>query len=146
VKQRDQMRRARERKREDGDRETERDEQTPLLASPQGGVAERSIKMPRQHPLKREDGVVYRPYDRKTTPSASALVASQSILMTQPPLLAVMQGGEFAFAHSLLSHVLSPARSLTRSHSPWIHTLGLFKITHQQPCASQFDLYFAVLY
>src|SRR6266850_3907114 len=32
---------------------------------------------------------------RKTTPAASASVASRNFLMTQPPLLAVMQGGEY---------------------------------------------------
>jgi len=33
---------------------------------------------------------------RKTTPAASALVASRNFLMTQPPLLAVMQGGDYS--------------------------------------------------
>ena len=47
-----------------------------------------------KHALERSDGVVSRPPDWKTTPSASALEASRSILMTQPPLLAAMQGGE----------------------------------------------------
>ena len=42
----------------------------------------------------REAGVVSRENKRKTTPAASASVASRNFLMTQPPLLAVMQGGE----------------------------------------------------
>src|SRR5262249_42753042 len=65
----------------------------PLLASPQGGVAERTRKC-REASADREAGVVFRSYERKTTPAASASVASQIFLMTQPPLLAAMQGGE----------------------------------------------------
>src|ERR1700756_5641630 len=45
----------------------------------------------------REAGVVFRlRTKRKTTPTASVSVASRNLLMTQPPLLAVMQGGECA--------------------------------------------------
>src|SRR3989442_4012548 len=71
----------------------------PLLASPQGGVAERSTRCC-EASADSEDGVVFRlnsnrSGDRKTTPSASASVAARNFLMTQPPLLAVMQGGEY---------------------------------------------------
>jgi hypothetical protein len=38
---------------------------------------------------------------RKTTPAAFALVASRNFLMTPPPLLAVMQGGDY-WLHSNL--------------------------------------------
>src|SRR5436309_14259332 len=68
---------------------------SPLLASPQGGVAER-FKKHREASTDREAGVVFRmKTKRKTTPAASALVASRNFLMTQPPLLAVMQGGDY---------------------------------------------------
>src|SRR5437773_9586841 len=69
-------------------------ERVPLLASPQGGVAEQSIKC-REASADCEAGVVFRlRTQRKTPPAASASVASQNFLETQPPLLAVMQGGE----------------------------------------------------
>ena len=59
-------------------------------------MAERSIKC-REASADCEAGVVFRlRTQRKTTPAASASVASQHFLMTQPPLLAVMQGGEYA--------------------------------------------------
>ena len=45
---------------------------------------------------------------RKTTPAASALVASRNFLMTQPPLLAVMQGGDYLL-HSNLFTASMPA-------------------------------------
>src|SRR5881392_865119 len=52
-------------------------ERIPLLASPQGGVAERLIKC-REASADREAGVVLRlRTQRKTTPAASASVASQ---------------------------------------------------------------------
>src|SRR5438093_7159121 len=55
-------------------------ERIPLLASPQGGVAERLIKC-REAPADREAGVVFRlRTQRKTTPAASASVASQHFL------------------------------------------------------------------
>src|SRR5262245_19364015 len=52
----------------------------PLLASPQGGVAERSIKC-REASADREDGVVFFPLEQrkgKPTPAASASVAAQN--------------------------------------------------------------------
>src|SRR2546422_47712 len=49
----------------------------PLLASPQGGVAERSSKY-REASADREDGVVFRPNQRKTTPAALASVAARN--------------------------------------------------------------------
>src|SRR5205809_7540491 len=52
----------------------------PLLASPQGGVAER-LKRYREASADREAGVVFRlRTQRKTTPAASASVASQHFL------------------------------------------------------------------
>jgi hypothetical protein len=57
----------------------------PLLASPQGGVAERSIKC-REASADREAGVVFR---LRTIGGCREI-----ILMTQPPLLAVIQGGD----------------------------------------------------
>src|SRR6266571_2683559 len=64
---------------------------TPLLASPQGGVAERSRKyreasadrrgaQARQRAASREDGWFSDENKRKTTPSASASVASRNFL------------------------------------------------------------------
>src|SRR6476660_3841595 len=85
---------------------------SPLLASPQGGVAER-FKKHREASTDREAGVVFRmKTKRKTTPAASALVASRNFLMTQPPLLAVMQGGDYLrpawLALILLTILFSP--------------------------------------
>jgi len=40
---------------------------------------------------------------RKTTPAASALVASRNFLMTQPPLFAVMQGGDYLLHSNLFT-------------------------------------------
>src|SRR6266516_6622752 len=55
-------------------------ESIPLLASPQGGVAERLIKC-REASADCEAGVVFRRRtQRKTTPAASASVASQHFL------------------------------------------------------------------
>src|SRR6476660_9048740 len=76
---------------------------SPLLASPQGGVAER-FKKHREASTDREAGVVFRmKTKRKTTPAASALVASRNFLMTQPPLLAVMQGGDYLLHSNLFT-------------------------------------------
>jgi len=70
-------------------------------------VAER-FKKHREASTDREDGVVFRmKTKRKTTPAASALVASQNFLMTPPPLLAVMQGGDY-WLHSICSQLLRP--------------------------------------
>src|SRR3989442_1280587 len=71
-------------------------ERIPLLASPQGGVAER-LRRFREASADREAGVVFRlRAKRKTTPAASDRWLREIFLMTQPPLLAVMQGGEYA--------------------------------------------------
>jgi len=78
---------------------------SPLLASPQGGVAER-FKKYREASADREAGVVFRiKTKRKTTPAASVSVASPNFLMTQPPLLAVIQGGDYG-STPICSHVL----------------------------------------
>src|SRR5713226_10299453 len=56
----------------------------PLLASPQGGVAER-LRRFREASFDRKAGVVFRLTTiRKTTPAASASVAARNFLMTQP--------------------------------------------------------------
>src|ERR1051326_5638398 len=88
----------------------------PLLASSQGGVAERSIKS-REASADREAGVVFRlRTTRKTTPSASVSVASRLLLMTQPPLLAVMQGRDCAapIRRGIFPHLHDPALQLTK--------------------------------
>src|SRR5256885_2018425 len=76
---------------------------SPLLASPQGGVAERSKNIAK-HPLIAKSGWFSDRNKRKTTPTASVSVASRNFLMTQSPLLAVMQGGDyrapFQFVHT----------------------------------------------
>src|SRR5438105_3852706 len=78
----------------------------PLLASPQGGVAERSIEcraasadrreaQARQRAASREAGVVFRWIQKEDHPGCVGFGGfAKSFLMTQPPLLAVMQGGE----------------------------------------------------
>src|SRR5205807_8503597 len=78
----------------------------PLLASPQAGVAERSMKcreasadrceaQARQRAASREAGVVFR-LRAEGKPSRLRLLRwlRDILFMTQPPLLAVMQGGE----------------------------------------------------
>src|SRR5881296_3698889 len=83
----------------------------PSLASPQGGVAER-FKKHREASTDREAGVVFRmKTKRKTTPAASALVASRNFLMTQPPLLAVMQGGVYWLHSNLFTASTTAHRS-----------------------------------
>ena len=68
----------------------------PLLASPQGGVAERS-RNDREASADREDGVVFRSRLKGKPPRLRPFRWLRDIfLMTQPPLLAVMQGGAFA--------------------------------------------------
>src|SRR5437764_10088942 len=67
---------------------------SPLLASPQGGVAERPKNIAK-HPLIAKPGWFSERNKRKTTPSACVAVAMRNFLMTQPPLLAVMQGGDY---------------------------------------------------
>ena len=65
----------------------------PLLASPRGGVAERSRDVAK-HPLIAQPGWFSDEHKRKTTPAASVSVAALNFLVTQPPL-AVMQGGDY---------------------------------------------------
>src|SRR5436190_20902135 len=60
----------------------------------------------------REAGVVFRmKTKRKTTPAASALVASRNFLMTQPALLAVMQGGDYWLHSNLFTASTTAHRS-----------------------------------
>src|SRR5215813_12202942 len=69
-------------------------ERIPLLASPQGGVAER-LKRYREASADREAGVVFRWRTKGKPPRLRQLRWLRYILlMTQLPLLAVMQGGE----------------------------------------------------
>src|SRR5438309_2041654 len=68
----------------------------PLLASPQGGVAERSMEC-REASIDSEAGVVFRSERKGKPPRLRQLRWLREILlMTQPPLLAVVQGGECA--------------------------------------------------
>src|SRR5437016_3888566 len=71
----------------------------PLLASPQGGVAER-LKRFRGASADREAGVVFRLRTKKENRPVCAEQGSfaTSYLTAQPPLLAVMQGGEYSSA------------------------------------------------
>ena len=48
---------------------------------------------------------------RKTTPAASALVASRNFLMTQPPLLAVMQGEDYWLDSNLFARSMTAAQA-----------------------------------
>src|SRR5438105_2609593 len=69
---------------------------TPLLASLQGGVAEQSIKC-REASADSKAGVVFRMRTKGKPPRLRQVRWLRDIfLMTQPPLLAVMQGGEYA--------------------------------------------------
>ena len=72
-------------------------ERTPLLASPQGGVAASLIKWC-EATEKDAAGVVFLSDHsiRKTTPASRSAEARGIFLIARPPLLAVMQGGEFA--------------------------------------------------
>src|SRR5947207_8716041 len=74
-----------------------RERYIPLLASPhhrKGGVAERPNKY-REASADREDGVVFRWKRKENHPVCIKLRWLRDIfLMMQPPLLAVMQGGE----------------------------------------------------
>src|SRR5207245_8527446 len=66
----------------------------PLLASPQGGVAERSMKY-REASADREAGVVVRWRQKENHPGGVRFGGCAKFhLMTQPRLLAGMQGGE----------------------------------------------------
>jgi len=71
-------------------------ERIPLLASPQGGVAER-LKRFREASADREAGVVFRENKKENHPVCAEQGSfAASLLTAQPPLLAVMQGGEYA--------------------------------------------------
>jgi hypothetical protein len=70
----------------------------PSLHHRKGG---RATKEKREASFESEAGVVFRWRGWKTTPSASALVASRYLLRTQPPLLAAMQGGVIALMLTL---------------------------------------------
>src|SRR4029077_10580721 len=63
----------------EGVNELESSVNSPLLASPQGGVAERSKNIAK-HPLIAKPGWFSDRNKRKTTPAASVLVASQNFL------------------------------------------------------------------
>jgi hypothetical protein len=78
---------------------------SPLLASPQGGVAERSRNIAK-HPLFAKPGWFSNRNERKTTLASSVSVATRNYLMTQPPLLAVMQGGDYLRSIPIHSHLL----------------------------------------
>jgi len=68
----------------------------PLLASPRGGVAARSSKC-REATLARADGVVFRidSLGKPPRPREKRMLRG-FFLIARPPLLAVMQGGEYA--------------------------------------------------
>src|ERR1041385_4894896 len=102
----------------------------PLLASLQGGVAERSIKS-REASADREAGVVFRSRtQRKTTPAASVSVAARHLLMTQPPLLAVMQGGECAAPthFDIFSRLPRPLSTYTYAFKRFLRCIIPFRI------------------
>src|SRR5947207_9662880 len=67
---------------------------------------------------------------RKTTPAASALVASRNFLMTPPPLLAVMQGGDYLlhsnlFTASITAQYVEASRSRAVIGRPYSSVLFL---------------------
>src|SRR5262245_29665891 len=66
-----------------------------LLASQRGGVAERSRKYCTASAFARTGWCSDR-WDKEHHPAASLRTASRHFLVTPPPLLAVMRGGEFA--------------------------------------------------
>jgi hypothetical protein len=83
-----------------------RERKIPLLASPQGGVAASSTRF-RAATEADADGVVF--LIRKTTPVSLAAEASRHFLIARPPLLAVMQGGEFcAHENSAPMNIVRP--------------------------------------
>src|SRR5439155_11555081 len=87
----------------------------PLLASPQGGVAER-VKRFCGASADREAGVVFRfRTQRKTTPAASASVASQHFLddAATPPCRDARRGIRRFEPFSFFSHVHRPPLQLT---------------------------------
>src|SRR5262249_28889635 len=78
----------------------------PLLASPRGGVAEQSRKC-REASAVREAGVVSRPNGRKTTPAASASVASLNLIddAATPPCGDARRG---IYSMPIRSHLHTP--------------------------------------
>src|SRR5437868_4638370 len=74
-----------------------RGEHIPLLASPQGGVAARSIEKSRSYLVPRRRGGFPFVLNRKTTPGSRSADASRNLFNCSAPLLAVMQGGEYIF-------------------------------------------------
>src|SRR5467141_1389433 len=90
---------------------------TPLLASPQGGVAASSIKF-REATEADAAGVVFLLFSIGKPPRPRYQWRLRDIpLIARPPLLAVMQGGECA--SSKLFHTPPPVRL----HTPSIHPL-----------------------
>src|SRR5262249_35356850 len=65
----------------------------PLLASPRGGVAERSTNIAK-HPLFARPGWCPDENKKENHPGCVGFGGFAKFLMTQPPLLAVMQGGD----------------------------------------------------
>src|SRR5438876_6382546 len=89
----------------------------PLLASPQGGVAEQ-IKKHREAPANCEAGVVFRWITKGKPPRLRPCRWLRKIfLMTQPPFLAAMQGGEYA-SISIHSQILSRGFQCSQPTSP----------------------------
>src|SRR5262245_34391710 len=80
----------------------------PLLASPQGGVAAR-VRKCREASSARADGVVFRMVNNKENHPGCVCFGgfAKFFLMSQPPLLAVMQGGEY---RSPVTHVEASQR------------------------------------
>src|SRR5947208_12903220 len=86
----------------------------PLLASPQGGVAERS-KNYCEASADREAGGGFPMKTNGKPPRLRQLRLLREIfLMTQPPLLAVMQGGESQFSCSSFT----PSGGVPRGSTP----------------------------
>src|SRR5262249_45022740 len=84
----------------------------PLLASPRGGVAERSLKPSRSILFSRGRGGVPFVGARNTTPAVSIRKLRTIFLTTQVPLLAVMRGGEPA------SFKVTPLKPHASSYDP----------------------------
>src|SRR5438874_13490024 len=74
---------------------------SPLLASPQGVAA--SPKNLAQRPKQTQPGWFSFCAHRKTTPAARSADASRHLLIAQPPLLAVMQGGDYGADSNLFT-------------------------------------------
>src|SRR5437868_9403498 len=87
---------------------------SPLLASPQGGVAA-SPKNLAQRPKQTQPGWFSFCAHRKTTPAARSADASRHLLIAQPRLLAVVQGGDYG-ADSNLFTTSPSALSKVASH------------------------------